>query len=86
MILCCKTPLHDVEYDARMLGMQGEVLKIKDEASMVDLVASLFTKMLKGCGEGGGRFWGVGELGLGLQNIIFLYGGLGLGLVAKILA
>jgi hypothetical protein len=34
MILCCKFPLHDVEDDARMLEMQGEVLKIKDEASM----------------------------------------------------
>jgi hypothetical protein len=42
--------------------------------------------MGRGLGEVGGRIWGVGELGLGLQNNIFLYGGLGLGLVAKILA
>jgi hypothetical protein len=35
--------------------MQGEVLKIKDEASMVDLVASCFTKIGRMWGGRGGR-------------------------------
>jgi hypothetical protein len=34
VFLCCKTPSHVVEYDARMLGIEGEGLKIKDEAFM----------------------------------------------------
>jgi hypothetical protein len=52
MILCCKTPLHDVEYDARMLGMQGEVLKIKDEASMVDFWCFMFFENRERVGRG----------------------------------
>jgi hypothetical protein len=86
VLLCCKTPLHGIEDDARMLEMQGGVLKIKDEASMVIFGASCFSKKERVWEEGGGRFWGVGRLGLGLQNFIFLYGRLGLGLGAKILA
>jgi hypothetical protein len=55
MLLCCKTPLHDVEDDARMLEMQGEVLKTKDEASMEDSCASRFSKIERGWGGRGGR-------------------------------
>jgi hypothetical protein len=51
MLLCCKTPLHGVEDDARMLEMQGGGLKIKDEASMEVLVLHVFRKR-EGCGEG----------------------------------
>jgi hypothetical protein len=57
VFLCCKIPPHVVEYDARMLGFEGEGLKIKDEASMVILVPSRFSKKRRGWGGDGGRFW-----------------------------
>jgi hypothetical protein len=66
MFLCCNFPLHGVEDDARMLGMQGEVLKIKDEASMEVFGAPLFSKKERGWEEGGGRFLGCIRLGFRL--------------------
>jgi hypothetical protein len=57
VFLCCKTPSHVVEYDARMLGIEGEGLRIKDEAFMEDLVPSSFSKKRRGWGGDGGRLW-----------------------------
>jgi hypothetical protein len=55
MLLCCKTPLHDVDDDGRRLGIQGEELCCNIEAFMEDLRAPWFSQMVKECGEGGGQ-------------------------------
>jgi hypothetical protein len=66
MFLCCNFPLHGVEDDARMLGMQGEVLKIKDEASMEVLVLHCFRKRRGDGRKVEGRFLGCIRLGFRL--------------------
>jgi hypothetical protein len=55
MFLCCKFPLLDVEDDARMLEIQGEVWRSNIEATMEDLDALCFSKMVKGEWGRGGR-------------------------------
>jgi hypothetical protein len=39
MFFCWKFPLHDVDDDARMLGIQGEVWRCIIEATMEDWIA-----------------------------------------------
>jgi hypothetical protein len=54
MLLCWKSPLHDVEDDVRMLGIQGEVWRSNIEATMEDLGVLCFSKIERRCrGEGG---------------------------------